>query len=437
MKGVKKKKISKKNKSAWRKHVDITDVDNFLETSRLEERIGTIDDAPDSSLFQVDKTPSKKSQKTSVKSKRKVILSRPLKCLSSLENNSKVTDPLTKRDKVKNRKNIVTMKHSAKSNSKLGKADEKQPQIAFDHDLWNDDKPTVEVEKKKSELEDKWFTKKIIDHNLRNTGVAAFKVPKTAVKKTSKLTAFEPPHPGMSYNPKKEDYVSLMDGVVSDETNIIKKNNHLDRVTTQMFKKISAEERDKQILQEMSAGLGFDVEIKQEDEIKQEFPDEETYSTINPPVESKPKSKQALRKKAEERKRRNLLQKSKIEKKKISDIIQIGRVKQAIVKREMKVANRRNKEEKEEEQKNFQPRRLGPMAFKEVDIDVAYPEEITGNLRTTKVTGNILKDRYVSLQKRNMVAPSKRQGVRKRHKVKSYVKNTHKGAIVKPINAKK
>lgn len=37
---VKKKRVSKKNKIAWRKHVDITDVENFLEDQRLEERLG-------------------------------------------------------------------------------------------------------------------------------------------------------------------------------------------------------------------------------------------------------------------------------------------------------------------------------------------------------------------------------------------------------------
>lgn len=42
MKNAKKKKISRKNKSSWRKHVDISDVDNFLESSRLDERIGLV-----------------------------------------------------------------------------------------------------------------------------------------------------------------------------------------------------------------------------------------------------------------------------------------------------------------------------------------------------------------------------------------------------------
>uniref|UniRef100_A0A1B0D0C4 Ribosome biogenesis protein NOP53 n=1 Tax=Phlebotomus papatasi TaxID=29031 RepID=A0A1B0D0C4_PHLPP len=390
MKNAKKKKISRKNKSSWRKHVDISDVDNFLESSRLDERIGTVADVPNAGLFQEDKTPS--------------------------------------------RKNMVTMKHSSKVPGNPSKTEESK-QIAFDHDLWNVEKPAVQVEKKKTELESEWLSAKLLDHHLRNSGTATFRVPKTARKETSKIKAFEPPHPGMSYNPRKVDYRSLIEDVVKNEEVLMKKDEHLSRVTTEMFTKMTAEEKEKQVLQEMSVGLGLEMEIKQEDEIKKEFPDEEDAGgAINPPVERKPKSRKALRKKVEEMKRREALKKSKVEKKKISDIIQIGKLKQAIVKKEMKLANRRNRDDKAEVDKDFRPRRIGPLVFKEADIDVAYPDEVTGNLRTTMNHGSILKDRFVSLEKRNMVVPSKKQMVRKRHKVKTYVKNTHKGFVVKPIN---
>lgn len=39
----KRKRISKKNKSAWRK-TDIKDVETYLEDQRQEERIGTFED---------------------------------------------------------------------------------------------------------------------------------------------------------------------------------------------------------------------------------------------------------------------------------------------------------------------------------------------------------------------------------------------------------
>lgn len=36
----KKKRVSKKKKESWRKHIDITDVDKYMEEQRQEERIG-------------------------------------------------------------------------------------------------------------------------------------------------------------------------------------------------------------------------------------------------------------------------------------------------------------------------------------------------------------------------------------------------------------
>ena len=36
----KRKRISKKNKKAWRKHTKVQDVEDFLEEQRLEERLG-------------------------------------------------------------------------------------------------------------------------------------------------------------------------------------------------------------------------------------------------------------------------------------------------------------------------------------------------------------------------------------------------------------
>lgn len=39
---TKKKRFSKKSKDAWRKRIDISDVDAFLEDQRQEERIGYV-----------------------------------------------------------------------------------------------------------------------------------------------------------------------------------------------------------------------------------------------------------------------------------------------------------------------------------------------------------------------------------------------------------
>jgi len=46
-----KKRVSKKNKSAWRKYADVQDIDNFLDEQRSLERIGNYSNKKDEELF--------------------------------------------------------------------------------------------------------------------------------------------------------------------------------------------------------------------------------------------------------------------------------------------------------------------------------------------------------------------------------------------------
>lgn len=40
--GIKKKRVSKKTKQSWRKHIDLKDVDDFMEEVRFDERVGYV-----------------------------------------------------------------------------------------------------------------------------------------------------------------------------------------------------------------------------------------------------------------------------------------------------------------------------------------------------------------------------------------------------------
>lgn len=91
----KRKRVSKKTKTSWRKHIDIEDVNEFLESSRLDERIGDVSLKPDGELFVVDKTPNK--QKLTARAQRKLTGSKAPRSFLGLENTSKVPDPITKR----------------------------------------------------------------------------------------------------------------------------------------------------------------------------------------------------------------------------------------------------------------------------------------------------------------------------------------------------
>lgn len=63
------------------------------------------------------------------------------------------------------------------------------------------------------------------------------------------------PHPGTSYNPSKKDHEDLLQNVIQFEEKIIRNEDHLTRVTTSMFDKMTAEQRDEARRKEMSAGI--------------------------------------------------------------------------------------------------------------------------------------------------------------------------------------
>ncbi|KAJ8979925.1 hypothetical protein NQ317_003667 [Molorchus minor] len=319
----KKKRASKKLKSSWRKHVDVKDVEEFLEDQRFNERLGPpLSTIPNEQLFEVTVTPS--LELLSAKERRKLRATKPLRCFSALQPHTKVPDPITIRNRVRTkeeRKNALikkkesvnrlkgTLKHKeiqANINRKIDEERRKNKlkRGEFTEDIWKQDKK-AEIEK------DEWMENNTKKHNLKGVGIPLR-------KKTSVLPALEPPHPGMSYNPSYEDHQDLLKIVAEKEQRLIKEEEHLTRCTTGMFKKVIPEKRDQSWLVEMSEGLpstsGTNVE-------ENEASDSE-YKTINPPVKNLKKTLKQRRKQKEQQKQEKARMAIKLEKKKITDIHQ-------------------------------------------------------------------------------------------------------------------
>lgn len=96
---TKKRRVSKKNKIAWRKYVDMKDVDKFLEDSRLEERLGSFATRDNSELFVVSTT----TPVLSKKQRRELLKSKEPRCFSILKPHTAVPDPISKRNHVRTR----------------------------------------------------------------------------------------------------------------------------------------------------------------------------------------------------------------------------------------------------------------------------------------------------------------------------------------------
>lgn len=131
--------------------------------------------------------------------------------------------------------------------------------------------------------------------------------------------AIEVPHPGLSYNPTLASHQELLQAVKERELKIIKQEEHLNRVTTSMFNKMPAVERDIFKLKELRSGIDDDDDDETE-KIDDSDEDNNEFIAVNPPVEVKKKDKKARRKQKEQRLLQQKLLKKKLEKKQIVDI---------------------------------------------------------------------------------------------------------------------
>lgn len=84
-------------------------------------------------------------------------------------------------------------------------------------------------------------------------------------------------------------------------------------------------------------------------------------------------------------------------------------LKQELENKNKKLAKLREKREKIKAIKAKEPKQLSKKKFEPLDLEFNLGEDIKGNLRGIKPEGNILEDRYKSLQSRNIIEPTVKQ----------------------------
>lgn len=110
--------------------------------------------------------------------------------------------------------------------------------------------------------------------------------------------------------------------------------------------------------------------------------------------------------------------------------------KKQINKSEVKLNQQKENRKELIKKKKVEPHRLARKKFEEEDIQIEEKPEALGNLRKMRPLGNVLVDRFKSLQKRNMVATTIRRMPRKLRLTKTK-KNSHKEQLEVPVKMKK
>ncbi|KAG2217923.1 hypothetical protein INT45_012586 [Circinella minor] len=404
---------SRKGKKAWRKNIDMAPVDEALESLRVEERVrgeGTkIDD-----LFTIDTTGD-------LQVKRQLARDKPLKVDEILAERSAIP-AIIARVKAANTEKKES-KHDLQKVNKIAKRKrenaipttpkKKKKQVKeATYDMWGDD-DTEQKEEEEEEDKTNGFLDVVKERKV--------KAPSTLQSKPAALIHKAPvqvPHAGASYNPTMEDHQQLLKEAMDIE---VKQEEAKKKLNEQLAYR---KELD-QLKHELEESISNNDDEEEEEE--EEEGDAKDSKSIKSKHEGVRKTKTQRNK--EKRKRYNrMLEEQKLHERDIRK--QIDRVKsietelqEHIQKLEEAAEIRR---QLKEEDKKRGAHRLGRHYVKEQPVAVQLQEELSETLRQLKPEGNNLRERFSSIQERNIIEPRVPITPFKKYKAKIYEKRSYK-----------
>ncbi|XP_050101446.1 ribosome biogenesis protein NOP53 [Anopheles aquasalis] len=410
-----KKHVSRKLKSSWRKHIDTSEIDSFLEQQRQDERIAPNADQPDNELFSEERKPGK--PKTTLRELRRKQFSETPKSLLPLKNTSQVRDPIVKR-------NVKQSSSSSSIPAKQGggtfRPQRKRPlcrknvcDVTMQEDMWNDESGGVP-----KSLQSEWIGKEQVLHTLRHSGKPLVKQPGKIVIGKEKAAASNLPHQGISYNPPIDDYLELKNKAVEEERSIRKRQAHFDRVVTNMFAKEEPAERRARQFKELTEGL-----IEAQDPDSDAEQDEGTEGNS----ESIKGKRKTIKARKSVNKRRTQFQEAreryqlKMELKKMMEINRLTEITNEVQNAEAKLAVKKLKAAKKQ----------AAAATETLPIDFIEPERLSGNLRTIQPNRDLIATGLPKLRQASVIKKSRAEVQRKKSrslKKVRYVRRSHKEA---------
>lgn len=420
----KRKRVNKNKKRNWNKHSDITDVEEFLEDIRHQERTtgGLLAEKPDDSLFFVDIRPPSKTEEAPEPEegkKRRGKSSRPLRIDLILQPDSLV--PAPKNVLAYQQPNAKKLRRSAQKSEHLAPngASRKQKQLLNRRPIRRTTKKAVTEANNNPERDyyDIWGqeTKDTADPwYLQQTKKKLVQRPERLNEKPSVLPAVEVIAPGGSYNPDFFAHQALLQDAHDIEVDKMKKEDKLERQLAYNKEDTATEETT---FQEQVQGLVEEEEDDNEDSASESDEEEEEGAVGAIAVTQKKTERQRKREKAEKiKEQQRLADKDQMEKR--QQLFQLRTIKASIKKQDQKTKAKQIQRKDKQEAEKSQPRRLGRLKFQPQDMEVQLSDELAGSLRQLKPEGSVLKDRFKSLQKRNLIEPRERAKFKRRLKVK-------------------
>lgn len=374
--------LSRKGKRAWRKNIDIDDVELGLEKQREDQILGTdkVDD-----LFVVDTTGDDKIKNKYGKDIKtlkstEILLQRSKVPGLNVERNNKKLQGVSKKEVHR----LMRIAGKVQGETRTKAIHDKSGLINTKaRDIWGDDDSSTS--KSKPEIYEK---------SSAISYTPATRAPKTLKSAPIKLKENEKvPHAGKSYNPTLESWEGLIKQEFTSEKEKEDKKLELEKEKQRVMYLIENFD-DKG---ELSSDNSDDDEEEEEEEEPSKIEVEGSLS-INAPVQVKTKTRAQRNKEKRIKQRESLELELKTIKAQIKELEKLPEILSSVV-------------AKEEEDKLPKLKKQKTKLFKydniEPQLEVKLSHELTDSLRSMKPEGNLLYDEMMKLQNTGKVESRK------------------------------
>ncbi|KAM6032752.1 LOW QUALITY PROTEIN: ribosome biogenesis protein NOP53 [Theristicus caerulescens] len=267
------------------------------------------------------------------------------------------------------------------------------------YDIWAADNPLDRV----LAGQDGWF--------LQQTKKQRVKRPARLQTKPSQVPAVEVIAAGGSYNPAFEDHQALLLRAHEEE---VRKKRAEDKVERQLKIPDGAElPTAETVFQEQCEGLLEESGDEEDGEEPAEPPD----APKTAPRREK-KTEQQRRREKEARALAARQRREKAARCRRQELFRLRQLRRQVKGWEAELLRRRQARLAKRRAKDALPRRLGRLRYEEPGPEVQLSDELAESLRRLKPEGSVLRDRFKSLQKRNLIEPRERAKFKRRYRLK-------------------
>ncbi|CAL1709723.1 unnamed protein product [Somion occarium] len=415
---------SRKGKRAWRKNVDIDDVEEVLEEIRTEERItgSALHKKKDEDLFQIDVTGDETVRRHLPKFSTSQLTSAKI-----LAQRSAVPAVVSRTTSSSTHKRKLT--HEEKDRLlRMGKRMRKGPfNGVIDPTEMGAGSALLEVSEavKASGGYDVWGTADESEPDF--SGVVPGKMPAVKApvvphpRKHITVPAVPAPHEGTSYNPPVTSHQSLLLTAHEIEAKRVKEAEEMRQVRDKV-------EEARKVAQQEGGVLGMKLDESREQEDAEVDGEDKTRPTKKIPER---KTKQERIKAAKRQAEKRALLEKVAQKRMLANVFAAKALRKSVTKKQLAREQLRTEQKQQAEQerlkKGLAGQKLGKHVVPEGAIDVQLGEELSESLRGLKPEGNLFRDRFLNMQHRALVEPRVPVLPRKRkNKMKEYEKHAFK-----------